>query len=67
MLPGYTPGKDVYHFFSPDGGGAIRMSGGEGIIRPDSLRALGGKPWLDRVNASRGRGLADVSDEFFRL
>ncbi|MFC2688156.1 MAG: tape measure protein, partial [Arachnia propionica] len=20
MLPGYTPGKDVYHFFSPDGG-----------------------------------------------
>ena len=62
MLPGYTPGKDVYHFFSPDGGGAIRMSGGEGIIRPDSLRALGGKPWLDRVNASRGRGLADVGD-----
>lgn len=62
MLPGYTPGKDVYHFFSPDGGGAIRMSGGEGIIRPDSLRALGGKPWLDRVNASRGRGLSDVGD-----
>ncbi len=62
MLPGYTPGKDIYHFFSPDGGGAIRMSGGEGIIRPDSLRALGGKPWLDRVNASRGRGLADVGD-----
>ena len=62
MLPGYTPGKDVYHFFSPDGGGAIRMSGGEGIIRPDSLRALGGKPWLDRVNASRGRGLADAGD-----
>jgi len=62
MLPGYTPGKDVYHFFSPDGGGAIRMSGGEGIIRPDSLRALGGKPWLDRVNASRGKGLANVGD-----
>ena len=62
MLPGYTPGKDVYHFFSPDGGGAIRMSGGEGIIRPDSLRALGGKPWLDRVNAARGKGLANVGD-----
>ena len=62
MMPGYTPGKDVFHFYSPDGGGAIRLSGGEGIIRPDSLRALGGKDWLDRVNASRGRGLADVGD-----
>ena len=61
-MPGYTPGKDVFHFYSPDGGGAIRLSGGEGIIRPDSLRALGGKDWLDRVNASRGRGLADVGD-----
>ena len=62
MLPGYTPGRDVYTFFSPDGGGAIRMSGGEGIIRPDALRALGGKRWLDRVNASRGRGVANTGD-----
>ena len=62
MTPGYTPGKDVYHFFSPDGGGAIRLSGGEGIIRPDALRALGGKAWLDAVNASRGRGLSTVGD-----
>ena len=62
MLPGYTPGRDVYHFYSPDGGGAIRMSGGEGIIRPDALRALGGKRWLDAVNASGGRGLSDVGD-----
>ena len=62
MTPGYTPGRDVFHFFSPDGGGSLRLSGGEGIIRPDSLRALGGKPWLDRVNASRGKGLANVGD-----
>ena len=62
MTPGYTPGKDIYTFYSPDGGGALRLSGGEGIIRPDSLRALGGKPWLDAVNASRGRGLANVGD-----
>nr|WP_306814283.1 tape measure protein [Actinomyces bowdenii] len=62
MTPGYTPGKDVYTFYSPDGGGALRLSGGEGIIRPDSLRALGGKRWLDAVNASRGRGLANVGD-----
>ncbi|WP_128683453.1 tape measure protein [Actinomyces qiguomingii] len=62
MTPGYTPGRDVYTFFSPDGGGALRLSGGEGIIRPDALRALGGKPWLDAVNASRGAGLATVGD-----
>lgn len=62
MTPGYTPGRDVYHFYSPDGGGALRLSGGEGIIRPDALRALGGKPWLDRVNASRGSGLATVGE-----
>ena len=62
MTPGYTPGRDVFTFFSPDGGGSLRLSGGEGIIRPDSLRALGGKPWLDRVNAARGKGLANVGD-----
>ncbi len=62
MTPGYTPGRDVYTFYSPDGGGALRLSGGEGIIRPDALRALGGKKWLDRVNASKGVGLADVGD-----
>lgn len=62
MTPGYSPGKDIYHFYSPDGGGALRLSGGEGIIRPDALRALGGKPWLDRVNASHGSGLATVGE-----
>ena len=62
MTPGYTPGKDVYTFYSPDGGGALRLSGGEGIIRPDALRALGGRTWLDAVNASRGRGLSTVGD-----
>ena len=62
VTPGYTPGRDVFHFFSPDGGGALALSGGEGIIRPDALRALGGKSWLDRVNASRGAGLASVGD-----
>lgn len=61
VLPGYTPGRDVHVFTSPTGG-VLHLSGGEGIIRPDSLRALGGKAWLDRVNASRGRGLASVGD-----
>lgn len=53
VLPGYTPGRDVHNFYSPTGG-RLALSGGEGIIRPDTLRALGGKPWLDRVNGARG-------------
>lgn len=61
ILPGYTPGRDVHRFVSPTGG-TLLLSGGEGIIRPDSLRALGGKRWLDAVNASRGRGVATVGD-----
>ena len=54
VLPGYTPGQDVHHFWSPTGG-RLDLSGGEGILRPDALRALGGKAWLDTVNRSRGR------------
>lgn len=54
MLPGYTPGRDVYDFISPNGGGRLRMSGGEGILRPDALRGLGGKRWLDMMNSAKG-------------
>ncbi len=54
VMPGYTPGRDVHHFFSPTAG-YLNLSGGEGIIRPDALRRLGGKRWLDAVNGSRGR------------
>ncbi|PPF39978.1 tape measure protein [Pseudoclavibacter sp. AY1H1] len=53
VLPGYTPGRDVHEFYSPTGG-RLALSGGEGIIRPDALRALGGKAWLDSVNGARG-------------
>lgn len=49
VLPGYTPGVDVHRFYSPTGG-LLDLSGGEGIIRPDALRGLGGKRWLDQVN-----------------
>lgn len=54
VLPGYTPGRDVHEFWSPTAG-ALHLSGGEGIIRPDALQRLGGKAWLDSVNNSRGR------------
>lgn len=53
LLPGYTPGRDVHKFYSPTAG-QLWLSGGEGIIRPDALRALGGKRWLDAVNGARG-------------
>lgn len=54
VLPGYTPGRDVHHFWSPTGG-RLDLSGGEGILRPDTLRNLGGKAWLDTMNRTRGR------------
>ena len=58
VLPGYTPGRDVYHFYSPDGGGALALSGGEGIMRPEWVRAVGGKAAVDRMNdaATHGSG-----------
>ncbi|QOX82047.1 hypothetical protein H8R18_01330 [Nanchangia anserum] len=61
VLPGYTPGRDVHRFWSPTGG-VIDLSGGEGIIRPDALRRLGGAAWLNAVNRSRGKGFAPWGD-----
>lgn len=52
VLPGYTPGRDVYHFYSPDGGGALKLSGGEAIMRPEWVRAVGGAPAVARMNAA---------------
>ncbi|WBB94178.1 hypothetical protein [Verrucosispora sp. WMMC514] len=54
VLPGYTPGKDVHRFVSASGG-AIDLSGGEAIIRPEGTRALG-RGWVDGINAAARRG-----------
>jgi len=57
VLPGYTPGRDIYHFYSPDGGGALALSGGEAIMRPEWVRAVGGPAAIKRMNAAaRGSG-----------
>ncbi|MFD7705719.1 hypothetical protein [Streptomyces sp. NPDC059786] len=40
IMPGYTPGKDVHKFVSPTGG-ALELSGGEAIMRPEFTRAVG--------------------------
>lgn len=61
IMPGYTPGRDVHHFYSPSAG-FLDLSGGEGIIRPDVLRALGGKKWLDFVNREFRNGRKPVGD-----
>lgn len=40
IMPGYTPGRDVHRFVSPTGG-ALELSGGESIFRPEFTRAVG--------------------------
>jgi murein DD-endopeptidase MepM/ murein hydrolase activator NlpD len=46
VVPGYAPGQDkVYSMLSP----------GEGILRPEAVRALGGQ-WVDAVNRAAVQG-----------
>jgi hypothetical protein len=40
VLPGYTPGRDVHMFTSPTGG-ALGLSGGESVMRPEWTKAVG--------------------------
>jgi phage-related protein len=61
VLPGYSPGRDIYHFYSPDGGGAIALSGGEAIMRPEWVKAVGGPAAVHRMNAAaRGSSGAHI-------
>ena len=55
VLPGYTPGRDVHEFRSPTGG-RLLLSGGEAIMRPEWVRAVGGKATVDAMNATARRG-----------
>ncbi|WP_136314421.1 tape measure protein [Actinomyces procaprae] len=70
VLPGYTPGKDVYHFVSRDGGGALALSGGEAIMRPEWVRAVGGEKAVNAMNrAAVGggrRGLSAIGDRGYQ-
>jgi hypothetical protein len=59
VLPGFTPGSDVHHFVSPTGG-ALSLSGGEAVMRPEFTAAVG-SGWVDGVNAAaRSGGVAGV-------
>lgn len=53
ILPGYTPGRDVHRFVSPTGG-ALELSGGEAVMRPEWTKFLGAGN-VDYLNkAARG-------------
>jgi murein DD-endopeptidase MepM/ murein hydrolase activator NlpD len=57
ILPGYTPGRDVHRFVSPTAG-VLDLSGGEGIARPELVRAIGGERW-DAANKAARQGRVD--------
>lgn len=55
IMPGYTPGRDVHKFVSPTGG-ALELSGGESIFRPEFTRAVGSGfvNTMNSIASSRG-------------
>lgn len=55
ILPGYTPGRDVYDFIDPASGQRLRLGGGEAIMRPEVTRALGPKT-IDALNGAAMSG-----------
>ena len=55
VVPGYTPGHDVHTFYSPSAG-YLGLSGGEGILRPEAVRMLGGERGLADINTAARRG-----------
>lgn len=55
VLPGYTPGRDVHRFYSPTGG-RIDLSGGEAIMRPEWVRAVGGPAVVNKLNLAARMG-----------
>nr|WP_306428101.1 tape measure protein [Brevibacterium sp. 68QC2CO] len=55
VMPGYTPGRDVHHFYSPTAGG-LHLSGGEAIMRPEFTRAVGGPVGIAQMNTAAKQG-----------
>ncbi|WP_280392901.1 hypothetical protein [Nocardia wallacei] len=65
ILPGYTPGRDVHRFVSvANPGVGLDLSGGEGIARPEVVRALGPGRW-GAMNAAARAGGVDGVRRFF--
>ena len=59
ILPGYTPGKDVHRFYSPTAG-LLDLSGGEGIARPEVVKAMGEAGFNSLNAAARTGGVGAV-------
>lgn len=55
MLPGYTPGQDTMTM-PLFGGGKYALSGGEGVVIPEAMAALG-PDWLYQLNSQFRPGL----------
>ena len=55
VLPGWSPGRDIYDFYNPKLG-RLSLSGGEATMRPEFARAFGKKgiDWLNQL-AIRGQ------------
>lgn len=59
IMPGYTPGRDVHKFMSPTGG-ALELSGGEAIMRPEFTRAVG-SGFVNTMNSvAKSRGAQGI-------
>lgn len=54
ILPGFSPGYDNHHFFSPTAG-FLSLSGGEAILRPEATLALGSGT-INAMNAAARSG-----------
>lgn len=55
VMPGYSPGRDIHTFYSPTGG-RLDLSGGEGIMRPEFTRMVGGEAGINYLNAEARKG-----------
>jgi hypothetical protein len=57
VLPGYSPRVDNI-LYPMAGGGVQPLSGGEGILIPEAVRALGGAPGIYAINSQFRSGLS---------
>jgi murein DD-endopeptidase MepM/ murein hydrolase activator NlpD len=55
VLPGYTPGRDVHHYYGQDGS-KLSLSGGEAIMVPEWVRAMGGPRAIKEMNHAARHG-----------
>lgn len=59
VLPGYTPGRDPHVFTSPTGG-ALALSGGEAVMRPEWTRGVGANFVASMNTIAKTKGVAGV-------